>query len=134
MMTKAEAFEYFKRKKIFAEGEDANIGVQKKLFQCGIEWRCGGSIPCYYADYLLIDDMGQLSHCGYNDRYWFTHYYESVDAADIISLEILEDKNNEFEDCSEPCPEIKAVQELISNSNHLKDKIIVITKDNAAIL
>lgn len=133
-MTKAEAFEFFKRKKILARGADVNIDVQKKLFQCGIEWIGGGSSPCYHSDYLLIDDAGRLSHYGCDDKFWFAHYYESIYAADIISLEILEDKNNEFVDCSEPCPEIKAVQELLRNSNHLKDKIIVITKDNAAIL
>lgn len=37
-------------------------------------------------------------------------------------------------DTSEPCPEIKAVQELLRNSKFLKDKTLVITKDNAAIL
>lgn len=133
-MTKAEAFEYFKRKKIFAEGEDANIGVQEKLFQCGIEWSNGGRVPSYYSDCLIVEESGLLYHCGCDDRYWFAHYYEAIDAADVISLEIIEDKNNEFVDCSEPCPEIKAVQELLRNSNVLKDKIVVITKDNAAVL
>ena len=39
-------------------------------------------------------------------------------------------------DCEEygACPEIKAVQELLRNSKHLKGKTLVITKDNAAIL
>lgn len=43
-------------------------------------------------------------------------------------------EDDTFVDCSEPCPEIKAVQELLRNSKHLKDKTLVITKDNAAIL
>jgi hypothetical protein len=133
-MTKLEAFEYFKRKKILAEGEDANIGVQKMLFQCGIEWANGGRVPCYHSDYLIVGENGRLYHCGCDDRYWFAFYYESVDADDILSIEIVEDKKNEFVDCSEPCPEIKAVQELLRNSNGLKDKIVVITKDSAAVL
>jgi hypothetical protein len=134
IMTKAEAFEYFKRKKILAEGDEANIGVQEKLFKCGIEWANGGGAPSYHSDYLIVGENGRLYHCGCDDRYWFAHFYESVDAADVISLEILEDKKNEFVDCSEPCPEIKAVQELLRNSNGLKDKIVVITKDSAAVL
>jgi hypothetical protein len=134
IMTKAEAFEYFKRKKILARGGEVNIGVQKKLFQCGVKWVNGGSVPFYHSDYLIVDESGRLYHCGCDDRYWFAHYYESLDADDILSIEILEDKNNEFVDCSEPCQEIKAVQELLRNSKHLKDKIIVIAKDNAAIL
>ena len=134
-MTKAEAFEYFKRKKILAEGEDANIRVQEKLFQCGIEWVSGSpNVPCYHSDYLIVGDNGLLYHCGCDDRYWFAHFYESIGAEDVLSIEILEDKNNEFVDCSEPCPEIKAVQELLRNSNGLKDKIVVITKDSAAVL
>jgi hypothetical protein len=133
-MTKAEAFEYFKRKKILAKGEDANISVQEMLFQCGIEWSNGCGVPSYHSDYLIVDENGRLYHCGCDDRYWFAHCYESIDAADVISLEIIEDKNNEFVDCSEPCPEIKAVQELLRNSNGLKDKIVVITKDSAAVL
>ena len=133
-MTKAEAFGYLKGKKILARGADVNIDVQKKLFQCGIEWANGGRVPCYHSDCLIVEESGLLYHCGCDDRYWFAHYYESVDADDILSIEIIEDKNNEFVDCSEPCPEIKAVQELLRNGSHLKDKIIVITKDNAAIL
>lgn len=134
IMTKAEAFEYFKRKKILAEGDEANIGVQEKLFKCGIEWANGGKAPSYHSDYLIVGENGRLYHCGCDDRYWFAHYYESIDADDILSIEIIEDKNNEFVDCSEPCPEIKAVQELLRNSNGLKDKIVVITKDSAAVL
>jgi hypothetical protein len=134
IMTKLEALEYFKRKKILANGEDANISVQKMLFQCGIEWANGGRVPCYHSDYLIVEESGLLYHCGCDDRYWFAHYYESIDADDVLSIEIIEDKNNEFVDCSEPCPEIKAVQELLRNSNGLKDKIVVITKDSAAVL
>lgn len=134
IMTKAEAFEYFKRKKIFAEGDEVNILVQEKLFQSGMEWANGGRVPCHHSDYLIVEESGLLYHCGCDDRYWFAHYYESIDADDILSIEIIEDKNNEFVDCSEPCPEIKAVQELLRNSNGLKDKIVVITKDNVAVL
>lgn len=134
MMTKDEAFEYFKRKKIHAEGEDANIRVQETLFKCGIEWVNGGRVPSYHSDYLIVGDNGLLYHCGCDDRYWFAHYYESIDADNVLSIEIIEDKNNEFVDCSEPCQEIKAVQELLRNSTGLKDKIVVITKDSAAVL
>ena len=42
--------------------------------------------------------------------------------------------NEEFVDDCGPCPEIKDVQELLRNSKHLKDKTLIITKDNAAIL
>lgn len=131
-MTKAEAFEWLKCKKVYANGKDKE--VQMKLFDCGIKWRCGESAYYSFGSLLFINNDGFLSHCGNDEEFWKRHAYEEISAYDILSLEILEDKNNEFVDCSEPCPEIKAVQELLRNSNGLKDKIVVITKDSAAVL
>lgn len=132
-MTKAEAFEWLKGKKVYANGKGKE--VQMKLFECGVGWATNHFVYYDFGDYLLIETDGRLYHCGHEgDSYWRAHHFKEISADDIISIEILEDKNNEFVDCSEPCPEIKAVQELLRNSNHLKDKIIVITKDNAAIL
>ena len=124
IMTTAEALEYFKRKKILAEGEDANIGVQKKLFQCGIEWVNGGRVPSYHSDYLIVGDNGLLYHCGCDDRYWFAHFYESVDDDDILSIEIVEDCAKDDED-----PyfggRIKDLQEMLED-----DEVLIITKTN----
>lgn len=132
-MTKAEAFEYLKGKKVYANGRGKE--VQMKLFECGVGWATNHFVYYDFGDYLLIETDGRLYHCGHEgDSYWRAHHFKEISADDILSIEILEDKNNEFVDCSEPCPEIKAVQELLRNSKHLKDKIIVITKDNAAIL
>ena len=132
-MTKAEAFEYFKKKRVVCDNFNS-VAIQRKFFEVGIKWR-GGSTDATddRGSFMFVDLNGCLTHC--NSREWFdTHEYEEISADDILSIEILEDKNNEFVDCSEPCPEIKAVQELLRNSKHLKDKIIVITKDNAAVL
>lgn len=96
-MTKAEAFEYFKKKKILAKEGDANIGVQEKLFQCGIEWANGGRVPFYHSDYLIVEERGRLYHCGLDDRYWFAHHYESIDADDILSIEIIDENKSEEE-------------------------------------
>ena len=132
-MTKAEAFEYFKGKRVACDNFNC-VAIQHKFFDVGIKWR-GGSTKATdeRGSFIFVDLNGYLTHC--NSRVWFdTHEYEVLSADDILSIEIIEDKKNEFVDCSEPCPEIKAVQELLRNSKHLKDKIIVITKDNAAIL
>ena len=131
-MTKLEAFEYLKEKKVNTKDKDRV--VQMKLFECGITWRCGESVYYDFSSFLCIDNDGFLSHCGMDEGYWKRHAYEEIRADDILSIEIVDDKNNEFVDCSEPCPEIKAVQELLRNSNGLKDKILVITKDNVAVL
>ena len=132
-MTKAEAFEWLKCKKVNTIGLGEE--VQKKLFECGVKWSSGKCEYYDFGDYLLIESNGDLYHCGNcGEVYWRAHHFEQIYAHDILSIEIIEDKNDEFVDCSEPCPEIKAVRELLRNSNGLKDKIVVITKDNVAVL
>ena len=51
-------------------------------------------------------------------------------------LSLVEERIRVHLDCDTygPCEEIVAVQELLRNSKHLKDKTLVITKDNACIL
>lgn len=51
-------------------------------------------------------------------------------------LFVVEERIKMHLDCDTniPCEEIVAVQELLRNSKHLKDKTLVITKDNACIL
>lgn len=132
-MTRAEAFEYFKGKRAVCDKFNC-VAIQRKFFEVGIKWR-GGSTEATedIGAFLFVDLNGCLTHC--NSRVWFnTHEYEVLSVDDILSIEIVDEKNNEFVDCSEPCPEIKAVQELLRNSKHLKDKTLVITKDNVAIL
>ena len=132
-MTKLEAFEYLKGKKVYANGKGKE--VQMKLFECGVSWATNHFVYYDFGDYLLIETNGYLYHCGHEgDSYWRLHHFKEISADDILSIEIIENKNNEFVDCSEPCPEIKAVQELLRNSSYLKDKIVVITKDNVAVL
>lgn len=57
----------------------------------------------------------------------------SSDPIDDISEETIA-KIREEELYSTPCDEIVAVQNLLRNSRHLRDSVIVITKDKAAIL
>lgn len=124
-MTKAEAFEYFKKKKILAKEKDANIGVQEKLFQCGIEWAGGGSVPLYYSDYLIVEESGRLYHCGLDDRYWFAHHYESIDADDILSMGIVEEDKGPLDRCEEFASKVAKIQETLGD-----DEVCIITKTN----
>lgn len=95
-MTKAEAFEWLKYKKIDAEMH-ADM-LQKKLFSLGILWGTGEN---YYilVNYLLINENGELRHCGNDEAYFKSHCYEEVKAEDILSLEIEEEK------CGSQCGE-----------------------------
>ena len=131
-MTKAEAFEWLKNKKVYVDGNSAVI--QAKLFEVGFEWpENKRHISNLEQPFLILSEDGGIYYSN-NMCHYLERSHEEISADDILSIEIVEDKNNEFVDCSEPCPEIKAVQELLRNSKHLKDKIIVITKDNAAVL
>lgn len=93
-MTRAEAFEWLKGKKVACNGLN-NEAVQRKLFEVGIRWCDGGAEVTGYAAFLFINPNG-ITHCG--SREWFdTHEYEEISADDILSIEIVEEKKEESE-------------------------------------
>lgn len=89
-MTKAEAFEYLKEKKV-----DASINereVQLKLFSIGVVWCTLDSNPTLGVGYLFIDKECHMTHCGHDFRWYKSHHYEEISADDILSIEIVEEK------------------------------------------
>ena len=91
-MTKAEAFEWLKGKKVNTKGKGEE--VQTKLFECGFSWVNGQCRYYNFSDYLLIETNGVLYHCGeVGDSYWRLHHFKEISADDILSIEIVE---NEF--------------------------------------
>jgi hypothetical protein len=97
-MTKAEAFEWLKGKKVYANGKGKE--VQMKLFECGVSWATNHFVYYDFGDYLLIDTDGYLYHCGHEgDSYWRAHHFEKISADDILSIEIVdENKKSEEEE------------------------------------
>ena len=97
-MTRAEAFEWLKGKKVACNGLN-NEAVQRKLFDVGIEWlNCSTHvIKENYVVFLFIDLRGKITHCGGNRVYFYNHDYEEISADDILSIEIVEDKKEEAE-------------------------------------
>ena len=94
-MTKAEAFEWLRNKKI-----DASINereVQLKLFSLGVVWCTLDSEPTLGVSYLLIDKECHMTHCGGDWDYYKTHRYEEISADDILSIEIVEENRSEAE-------------------------------------
>ena len=87
-MTKAEAFEYLKHKKVNANGMVKEI--QKKLFESGYTWYDGSTDVFFFVGFFLIDD----------EKFQFTeslsHFkncaYEEISADDILSIEIVDEK------------------------------------------
>lgn len=93
-MTKAEAFEYLKGKKVRVSDEEMNDRVQSKLFACGVQWKGGSTNVCYYSDYLVINPEGFLCHCdGLGEDYWNSLFHEEISADDILSIEIVDEKH-----------------------------------------
>ena len=92
-MTKAEAFEYFKGKRVACDECDTK-DIQRKLFEVGVKW-LGGSTNATddRGNFLFVDLKGCLTHC--NSREWFdTHEYEEISADDILSIEIVDGEDN----------------------------------------
>ena len=88
-MTKAEAFEYLKGKRVACDSNNEEL-VQRKLFEVGIRWRGGKADVTSVAPFLFINPNG-ITHCG--SREWFDlHEYEEISADDILSIEIVEEK------------------------------------------
>lgn len=93
-MTRAEAFEYLKGKKVACNGSEEAL-VQRKLFEVGIRWKNGDSYFVEGATFLFINPNG-ITHC--RDIEWFdNHAYEEISADDILSIEIVEEKKEESE-------------------------------------
>ena len=128
-MTKAEAFEYLKGKKVRVSDEEMNDRVQSKLFACGVQWKGGSTNVCYYSDYLVINPEGFLCHCdGLGEDYWNSLFHEEISADDILSIEIVDDTKP---DC-ERNEHVKALQELIAKSGCID--CIIISKNDIGIL
>jgi hypothetical protein len=95
-MTKAEAFEWLKCKKVDTIGLGKE--VQKKLFDCGVKWHNGKCEYYDFSDYLLIEFDGDLFHCGNcGEAYWRMHHFEEITAHDILSMEIIDENKTEEE-------------------------------------
>ena len=127
-MTKAEAFEWLKCKKVRVSCREISEKVQSKLFACGVQWKSGGTDFCDYGNYSVINSHGLLGHCDGMGPYWENLINEEITADDILSIEIVEDTKP---DC-ERNEHVKALQELITKSGCID--CIIISKNDIGIL
>ena len=87
-MTKAEAFEWLKCKKVDTIGLGKE--VMKKLFDCGVKWANGKCEYYDFSDYLLIEYNGDLYHCGNcGEAYWRMHHFEEIYATIFFRWRLL---------------------------------------------
>lgn len=119
-MTKAEAFEYLKGKKVACNGSDEAL-VQRKLFEVGIMWRNGTTDVLEGAPFLFINPNG-ITHCQ-SGEWFYAHEYEKISADDILSIEIVNDEPLDKWDYFARC--VAKVQETLED-----DEVCIITKSN----
>lgn len=127
-MTKAEAFEWLKCKKVSVSTREISEKVQSKLFACGVIWKYGGTDFCDYGNYYVINSHGLLGHCDGMGPYWECLVNEEISADDILSIEIVEDTKP---DC-ERNEHVKALQEFIAKAGCID--CIIISKNDIGIL
>ncbi len=121
-MTKAEAFEWLKGKKVSVSDEEMNDRIQSKLFACGVQWKNGGNNVCYYSNYLVISPHGFLCHCdGMGEDYWNRLFHEEISADDILSIEVVEEEKE---------PKRFSDYVAIFQSRLTDNEVAVITKTN----
>lgn len=126
-MTKAEAFEWLKCKKVSVSCREISEKVQSKLFACGVQWKNGGTFFCDYGNYYVINSHGLLAHCDGMGSYWECLINEEISAEDILSIEIVEENRSEDEvsDIVELGKKIQSLLSKISGHRH-----VVITEDD----
>ena len=130
-MTKAEAFEWLKGKRVVCDNSNC-VAIQRKFFEVGVMWR-GGSTEATEdrGNFLFVDLKGCLTHC--NSWEWFNrHEYEEISADDILSIEIVDEKQCQEEDAFDLISTVGArLSEVLRRMEGHKH--VVITEDDVIL-
>ena len=122
-MTKAEAFEWLKCKKVSVSCREISEKVQSKLFACGVLWKNGGTDFCDYGNYYVINSHGLLGHCDGMGPYWECLINEEISTDDILSIEIVEEKKPSQEFVPYELTEMGKVQSTLDDG-----EVLIITR------
>ena len=126
-MTKAEAFEYLKGKKVACDGSN-NEAVHRKLFELGIRWLsdCGilRNVP-----FLFINPYG-MTYCDTRE-FFDLHENKEISADDILSIEIVEEKKEESENIN---IDIEKWVEIVRNKYCRHGWSFVISESNYGLI
>ena len=91
-MTRAEAFEYLKGKKVYVAGKSGEI--QEVLFKAGFSWdksSASQKIESTDAPFLYMGNEGILMY-GTSMEFFIRDTNEEISADDILSIEIVDEK------------------------------------------
>lgn len=88
-MTKQEAIELLKNRKVYVNGKSAEI--QRKLFELGFEWSAVGKVVGNKrAPFLMIDD-NKILHCGYDMSSFWEDKKTEISAEEILAIEVVKE-------------------------------------------
>ena len=127
-MTKAEAFEYLKRKKVNCYDGTNNLYYKlvKKMLDCGCDY--GGFMcpPTYSISALAVDREGRIGHVPTEvfDRY-INLPFEEISADDILSIEIVEEEKEPLDRWGKFASRVAKIQEMLED-----EEVCIITKTN----
>lgn len=130
-MTKAEAFEYLKGKKVYVAGKSGEI--QEVLFKAGFSWdksSASQKIESTDAPFLYMGNEGSLMY-GTSMEFFIRDTNEEISADDILSIEIVEEKS-EGEDALDLISTVGArLSEVLRRMKGHKH--VVITEDDVIL-
>lgn len=131
-MTKAEAFEWLKCKKVSVSTREISEKVQSKLFACGVIWKHGGTDFCDYGNYYVINSHGLLGHCDGMGPYWECLVNEEISADDILSIEIVEEKYESEFNYDKAVELAKPLMHYLSETGHTE--VISVCKEGISAI
>lgn len=124
-MTKKEAFEYLKDRKIYVNGK--SIEIQMKLFEVGFAWPLSGKTVRYADRPFLYTNTNHLTSG--DDMYAFTSNAAlEISAEEILAIEIAEEKPNYDEALRRIAQPIREYMR-----NHNISGRLVVTKSSIAV-
>jgi hypothetical protein len=134
-MTKAEAFEYLKGKKIMCYAGIANIfdeptKVEKFLLEIGCKYQFANHIgwrDWYWPLYgFIVDSKGKI-YVAFEDQMDFfkQNFNEPISVDEILSIEIVDEEKEPLDRCEEFASKVAKIQETLED-----DEVCIITKTN----
>lgn len=88
-MTKKEAHEFLKNKKVYVENRSEEI--QNKLFTAGFEWALGREIQHLDKPYLFIDEENTITQSSDTIFFYSESKHQKITAKEILDIEIEEE-------------------------------------------
>lgn len=128
-MTKAEAFEYLKGKKVKCYLGHNYVGklLLTKIIECGFKSEITvpeGNEPFSWAFFMLRTGETMMLDLAFADTYR-TYEYDEINAEELLSIEIVEEENEPLDKWDDFARRVAKIQETLED-----DEVCIITKGN----